>query len=488
MADSVARKSLEPYLPDGVLFYPHQVAGVRELVKRRNFLLADEMGLGKSLQALTVFIVDVMHRGAESAVVVCPATLKGNWADEIEKFTRLNWVVLGFQEKDGKIRTLSKEGREKQLIEFALMPSPKVLITNYEQILVHLGELNGMRFDVGIYDEAHYLKNPRAKRTKAAHGLRTKRTFLLTGSPLLNHVNELWSLLHKLDPVAYPKYWSFVNRYAVFGGYQDKQIVGVKNESELIERIDRIMVRRLKKDVLDLPEVQVIQRRVDLSNEQQKLYDEVIEDLRITIPRDPDPMEIENALTKFLRLKQICATTLPFTDEDHSNKLDLVVQDIMALREEGYRVVVFTQFRAVIMALERRLNKEGVSPFVLHGDVAQQHRQPLIAEWSVNTVQAPILCMMQVAGLGLNMTAARHCMFVDKLFVPLLNQQAVDRLHRIGADKTQPVQVFEYITRNTVENRVEAILRTKSKIFNTIIEMGDFRKKLIEALMEEEVA
>jgi SNF2 family DNA or RNA helicase len=478
-SNGVSRKTLEPYIKDEVEFYPHQVEGVRELVRRKSFILGDDMGLGKSLQALTVFAADVYRGWAETALVVCPVTLKGNWADEIEKFSGFPSITL-----EG-----TPNQRIKQLIEFSAIAGPKILICNYEQVVAHQDTLDSFQFDVAIFDEAHYLKNHKAKRTKACMDVYSRRSFMLTGTPMLNHVNELWTLLHRIG--AYDRgYWQFVNRYAVFGGYKDKQIVGVKNEKELTELLNRYMVRRLKKDVLDLPEVQIIERRIDLLPEQRKLYDEVFTDMKLTRAGSLEPDDIENALTKFLRLKEICGTTYKFTGEDNSSKLDLAVADDIELLENGHKVVVFTQFRDMQACYAKRLaDAVGAPIWQLHGDIPKPDRQPTVKEWSNTQEPGVLVCMLQIAGIGLNMTAARHASFLDKLFVPGLNQQAIDRLHRIGASRTQPVQVREYLARGTIENRVNQILRTKAKIFGEIVESDpDWKRKLVQLRMEDEAA
>lgn len=482
------RKSLQPWLYDTVEYYSHQLDGVRQLAKMRNFLLADDMGLGKSLQALTVATIDVVRGWAEKILVVAPVSLKANWQDEIEKFTTFPNVILG-QEIDGdKIKSLSPAKRVKQLEEFEKIAGPKILITNYEQIIPHWADLNKIGFDIVIFDEAHYIKNYKSKRTKAALKLEGTRFFLLTGTPMLNHVNELWPLLHRIDPTGYPRYWPFIQRYAVFGGYKDKQIVGVKNEKELTERLHSVMLRRMKKDVLDLPDVQIIQRRVDLAPEQRKVYDQVVEEMRLERVGQEELDDIENPLTKFLRLKQICGTTLPFTGVDVSSKLDLAVEDAIEILENGHKLVVFTQFRDVLEAFATRLDKAApeFDIWEIHGDIPKEQRVPVVREWTADSKPGALVCMLQIAGVGLNMVAAQHAFFLDKLFTPGMNQQAIDRLHRIGQSETQPVQVYEYICRNTIENRVEQILRTKKKLFGSIVDESDFKRKLIQALMEEE--
>lgn len=494
MSDQVrngVRKSMEPWLRDEVQFYEHQITGIRQMMTMRNFLLADDMGLGKSLQAITVATGDIIRSWAEKIIVIAPITLKSNWSDEFDKFTGIPHMILG-QTIDPKnperLRPLSPAKRETQLAEFMAMKGPRALITNYEQIDKHLKTLNSMKFDIAIFDEAHYLKNNRAKRTVACHKLRTNRYFMLTGTPMLNQVNELWGILHLIDPVGYPKYWTFRNRYCVFGGWQDKQIVGVKNEKELTERLNHVMIRRLKKDVLDLPDVQTIIKKLDLSEAQKKLYDKTERDLEIQIVGLDSPSEIENALTKLLRLKQICGTTLPFTGVDDSAKLDQAIEDTLEITKSG-KLVVFTQFRDVQEAFCDRLDKAVPSMPIweLNGDVPQYLRGKVVQEWTESPVNGVIVCMLQIAGLGLNMTAARHGMFLDKLWVPGLNQQAIDRLHRIGQSETQPVQILEYHMKGTVETRVEYILKTKSKLFGTIVNDADFKQKLITALRNKKL-
>lgn len=482
----VSRKSLEK-IHDSINYYPHQIVGIRELAKRNSFILADEMGLGKSLQALTVAAIDYERGRARRVLVVAPASLKGNWADEITTFTSFSHVVV-----DGtpNVRKLQLKEYEDSGAEF--------LIVNYEQVKAHLDLLNKFKFDIVIFDEAHYLKSHKTQRTVACHKLKARRKFLLTGSPILNQVNELWSLLHIVSPIEYPKYWQFVNRYAVWGGYKDKQIVGVKNEKELIDKIDIVMLRRLKRDVLDLPEKQYITVRVDLSEKQRALYRQASEDMKIDSPGSASPMEIQNALTKFLRLKQICGTTatIPGYDDD-SIKLDVAVDKIQEVLAGGRPTVVFTQFREVQQCLMNRLAEKNLATYQLNGDTPTSERVPIVKAWAAHGEPVPgqkhknpracMVAMLQVAGVGLNMTAANTAIFVDKLFVPKLNEQAEDRIHRIGADKSQPIQIIELIARNTIESRIEVILKRKRKLFDTLVDNDTaWKKALIEAMQEDE--
>ncbi|MDN5745501.1 MAG: DEAD/DEAH box helicase [Nocardioidaceae bacterium] len=491
------RKSLEPWISDDVRYYEHQAEGVRYMAQRRSVLLADDMGLGKSLQTLTTFAIDVKRGRSETMIVVCPASLKVNWIEETEKFTKFPVSLL-----DG-----SPKKRKAQLADFAADTGPRILVINYEQIKPHLRALNEIHFDIAAFDEAHYMKNYKAARTKAAAALISRRSLLLTGSPLLNHVNELWPLLDRISPGEWGGYWAFARRFCVFGGFEGKQIIGVKNEKELTARLQNVMLRRLKKDVLDLPEVQYIRKTIDLHERQRTIYRQVLSEMKLDTGGGDDPQDIDNVLTKFLRLKQICGTTASVMEDgsDYSLKLDAAVEDARQIVDNGERIVAFTQFRSVQEAYAKRLQgngniARGVPVYILNGDVPSApdgkdpkdpskrwSRQEIVHQWANADEPGVIVAMFQVAGVGLNMTAARYGQFLDKLFVPALNSQAVDRMHRIGADETHPVQILEYITRDTVEERVEKILSAKHKVFTKIIEKDPWSDKLLQSVLEEEL-
>lgn len=479
MTPSANRKPLRK-IKDETGYYEHQAEGVRLMARMGSFLLCDEMGLGKSLEALTVAAIDFELGIANRVLIVCPVFLKWNWLDEIKKFTKFTAIVLNGTPTE----------RHEQ-IELYRNAGFDILIVNYEQVIAHQKELNDLSFDIIIYDEAHYIKNPKSKRTKAALGLYGRRNFMLTGSPILNQAHELWPLLYKVKPDQFPNYYRFVNRFCRKGGYQNKQVVGVKNQLELQSHIDNVMIRRLKKDCLDLPDKQYIQIDVDFHPMQRLLYIQAEEDLAIhRWAGDPEPLELENALTKALRLKQICGTTATIDgiEEDHSYKLDKAIELVQELAENDHKVVVFTQFRKVQACFLKRLDalKPPIKWFQLNGDVPMQQRSEIVKQWEDTSQPAAMVAMLQVAGVGLNMTAASHCIFLDKLWVPKLNEQAEDRLHRIGADKTQPIQIYHIVIKGSIERRIESILRQKRKLFDSLIEDSDWKKAIYQALREEE--
>lgn len=458
------RKMLDR-INDHIDFYDHQIDGVRRGNKMASFILADEMGLGKSLTASTIAACDFERGWAKRMLIVCPSFLKWNWAEELDTMTSYSYVIYHGTPKE---RAVLRD-------DF----NADILITNYEQIVNDFDQLNAMGWDIVIVDEAHFIKSKSSKRSKAVRDLKRGRMFLLTGSPMLNRPDELWALLNACDPSRFPRYYPFVNRFCVMGGWKSKQIVGAKNKDELRGLLQEYMIRRLKKDCLDLPDKQVIPIIVELHPEQRKAYDQMDAELKLEIPGDPTPMEAENILTKMLRLKQICATPASIGLPDNSYKLDKAMEmceEFVTDSESPTPVVVFTQFRAVQRAMGARLDAAGIPYWAMNGDTPKDKRIELVNEWAANPQPGVIMIMLQM-GVGLNLTAANKAIFIDRLYVPKLNEQAEDRCHRIGANLTKPVQIFNIVARDTVEERIEKILAAKRKLFDSVVEMDSSWKQ-----------
>lgn len=492
MTDSVKpAKSLEPYIRDGIVYYPHQLDGIRKMAKMKSLILGDDMGLGKTLQSLTVFGIDLKMGKAETCIIICPATVKANWANEIEKFTRIPYTILGEEKVNGKFRKITDSAeRTFQLSGFFLDKGPRILITNYEQFTNedYSRILLARKFDVAIMDEVHRMKDPEAKRTKAVMSVKSNRSFLLTGTPLLNRVQELWTLFNRIDPDKYPDPYRFANRYVVYGTGKFKKIVGTKNEAELRNRLGEVMIRRLKQHVLGTEKPTIVPVYVGLSDAQQELYTQAEDDFMLTDPVTGEFIDVDGDLAKFHRLVQICGTPRAVGPNfpDESLKLDKCIEMLDELAvENGEKVVVFTRLKPVLECLLGRAKKAfpNIPIYGISGDVPIPNRVPMIEEWGKVEGPAIIFAMIQVAGVGLNMTAASNVIFVDKLTVPGLNRQAIDRVDRIG--QTKPVVVYELLVRGSVEHRIEEILADKGALFDSIVEGSMAVNNLIHMLKEK---
>jgi SNF2 family DNA or RNA helicase len=448
---------------DAPPLYDYQDEGRRWLRSRMSGLLADEMGLGKTVQALAAFCDFKNTRPDARLLVVAPNRLLSTWEEEALKWTTYSVAVA----TGSAVKRLD-----------AINAKADITVIAYDNLKRNLPDLNDTGFAMVVFDEAHYLKDQRSQRTKAAFGLRCLRRVLMTGSPLLNRVDELWPLLFLIDPPSFSNYWTFVNRYAVFGGWQDKQIIGVQNAAELRSKIAPLMLRRLKADVLEaLPPKTVVRRECELLPSQRKMYDQARNELRVEFADHEE--EISNALTKLLRLKQITGTPACFGAPDESAKLDLLM-DVLDEIGDDNKVVVFTHFRGVATAIENRLVAAKIPYARFTGAESDVERTTARRAFQTLSIAAGgprvLLCSYGVATEGITLTAASHAVMVDKLYVPALQSQAEDRLHRVG--QKDNVTIIELFAKNTIDTRIEKILATKRGVFESIITEDAFEASL----------
>ncbi|MGE0342528.1 MAG: DEAD/DEAH box helicase [Porticoccaceae bacterium] len=496
---TIELKNPLPMVQPGLKFYQHQAEGIPWLIRRDSWLLADDMGLGKTIQT-QVALAWMHNKGLiKRVLVICPPSLKDNWFEETEQKTKFVPVVV----------PATTPKRRTRIIEDFDNGGGDILIVNFEQVIAHFDQLMALRFDAVVVDECHLVKNRKSKRTKAVLALTNgiQHRCLLTGSPILNNVDDLWTLLHMIDPQGAPSYWTYRNRYVKLSSFKlDRMdpktgkmrkvtintVVGVKNEAELHQKLKLVMLRREKSECMDLPDKHEIVYRVSMSDEQRKVYDEALAGI-INVPGEPDPMEVESAIVQFGILKAICGTTLAVSDQfgDHSGKLDRAVELAIEMFENGKSFVAFTQHRPVLAAWAARLAKAGFTDnsFQLHGHVKQGDRQAVVRDWTTlveSGTPSVLSCMYQIGGVGFNMTACSTVMQIDKLFVPKLNDQAIDRVHRIGVDLTRPVDVISFVTKDSIESRIEEINRNKRKVFGMVVDgmsEAEYKRRLVKAVM-----
>jgi SNF2 family DNA or RNA helicase len=467
-------KKIPTKIRQDIQFLDHQVEGIRALNKIKSWILADQMGLGKTLQSLSVAAID-FDKGLAHRILVVAGTkqLKYQWGDELEKLTNFTYHIL-----DG-----TPTQRRKQLDRFISgdLQDRDILIVNYEQISKHIASLNAAGFEICIVDECHEVKNPDAIKTKAIHQLEMDRWFLLSGTPVLNRPDELWSPLKLIDPEGTPAYDTWVNRHCLFDAKTGK-VVGVKKKEALRQYMGTIMLRRLKKDCLDLPDKQYVRINVELTPRQREAYDAALQEIQREAPVNPTHKQRFALLSKSLKLRQICSTMATLGEEDDSAKLDALVDDIKALVKDEQKTVVFTQWLATLGSIQERLHRAGITFWAISGEVQGLARNDRVKAWTATEEPAVLVCMYQVAAVGLNLTAASTALMADKLYVPGKLEQAEDRLHRIGQE--HPVTIREYISRRTIEEKIERILANKGEMIDTLLPNSGWDEKLYELILE----
>ena len=451
--------------------FPYQLEGVRFLVQYKRALLADDMGLGKTVQAIMAAI-----EIGKKILVVCPASLKRNWQREFN-----HWAP--------EWETQIIEGTPKQRQEQMASSSAKVFICSWELLRLgakvdkktlstigpELTTLGKMKFDVCIMDEAHKIKNRKALVTMCAAYLAKciPYVFPLTGTPMMNNPDDLYSILNVLSPREFKSYWKFVERWCVVSsdGY-GYTVGGLKPNASgaLKAMLGQLVLRRTKGEVLkDLPEKRVQKFYCTLEGKQAKIYNEMSEEMYTQW--EGEVISATVVIAQITRLRQIlidptlmmkeyCASPL------EGAKIDALLTIFDGLGEE--KMVVFSQFSQACKRLKITLEKAGYKGTILTGDMNSKNRDIAVQKFQEDPTCKFIIVSTLAGGTGLTLTAASTAIFLDKYWTPAINLQAQDRLHRIGQKKS--VTIIELLGENTVEDSIEELLRYKYEQFQSLFE------------------
>jgi SNF2 family DNA or RNA helicase len=457
-------------IPDELFDYQRE--GVDFLVRTPRALLGDEMGLGKTVQTIVASLLTADKE--DSLLIVCPNSLKWNWAKEFERWAPNTTV---------QIISGDRATRRMQIA------SPThVTIVNYE--LFRYGskdergnrtwsddvqEIMKRRWKTIVLDEAHRVKNRDAQVTKAMTALTKsiERVYLLTGTPILNRVDELWSLLRILFPREYTSYWRFVERYCQVGSNGFGTEIGPARPEmlpELRQILKGFTLRRLKRDVLPtLPRKLPIRRVwVPLEEKQRAIYQEMAEDM-MTVLSSGETVSAAVAVAQITRLKQIVIDPNLMTSPNlplAGTKVDATLDILESL--PGEKVVIFSQFATALKRLQLTLESKGYKTGIITGEVTGESRQQMVDQFQNDPSIQVLLCGLKSGGVGITLTAAHTAIFLDKFWNPALNWQAQERLDRIG--QTEPVTIIELLAQDTIEEAIEKLLQHKADLFSSLFE------------------
>jgi superfamily II DNA or RNA helicase len=439
--------------------YQHQ--GVNWLQFLREYelagILADDMGLGKTIQALVHLLIEKQQgRLIKPCLIVAPTSVIYNWANEIKKFTPdLSYIVLH---------------GPKRHQDFSILHEYDLVITSYALILKDFELHQENDYYYLVLDEAHYIKNPKTSIYQAMLKIKPQHKLCLTGTPMENHLGELWSQFNFLLPgfLAGNKQFSKLFRTPI-EKHQD-----FERKVLLNQRIKPFMLRRTKEKIAkELPKKTTIVQMLRIEGKQAELYESVrlamdvrLKDIIAEKGLQRSQIEILDAL---LKLRQVCnhpqlLSMASAKAIKQSAKLEFLMETLPEMIDEGRKILVFSQFTSMLSLIENELIKHNISFVKLTGE--SRNRQDLVDSFQNGNIPV-FLISLRAGGVGLNLTAADTVIHFDPWWNPAVENQATDRAYRIGQDK--PVFVYKLIVENSIEERIQQIQVNKAELANALL-------------------
>ena len=446
---------------------PYQRAGVAWLARLAHWgagaILADEMGLGKTVQTLAV-LGDRAALGP--ALVVAPTSVVANWIDDAARFVpELRVRLFRGPDRDACLRGLG---------------AGDLLVTSYAIATMDADKLAAIEFASLVLDEAQAVKNATTERSRALRGLRAAWRLGLTGTPIENHLGEIWSLMRVISPGFLGSWEQFRGRFAV----PIEKFADEGRRRALSRLLRPFVLRRTKAEVApELPARTEVVRMVRLSTEERTLYDELrlstIDELtRAARDRERDPQSLRFVLLAALtRLRQLCChprLVYPRTQAG-SAKAAYLLDLLSELREGGHQVLVFSQFRSFLEILAPRLRQHGHRVLVLDGTTPAETREQRIAAFQTGQAEV-FLISLKAGGFGLNLTAADTVIHLDPWWNPAVEDQATARAHRIG--QRRPVTAVRLVARGTIEESVLGLHAAKRALAAALLDGTDLAASL----------
>lgn len=433
-------------------------------------ILADDMGLGKTLQS----IVYMASFPEKCHLVVCPTSLVYNWQEEVATYVpHLKTVIV-----QG-----APEVRQELIKNYE---NVNIIITSYPLLRRDFECYADVPIDTMFIDEAQFIKNPGSQNSKAVKKIHARCKFALTGTPIENSLTELWSIFDYILPGYLLSHRKFVEEY-------EKPIVRDENTDVLAslgKKIQPFILRRMKKDVLkELPDKLEKKMVTELTEKQRQLYlsflANIREELHETIEQngfEKSRMQILSALT---RLRQICCHPSTFVEnyDGDSGKLELLMDILPGMLENGHRILIFSQFTSMLSIISKRLEESDIRYYYLDGNTKPEERIDMVNTFNEGERQV-FLISLKAGGTGLNLTGADTVIHFDPWWNPAVEDQATDRAYRIGQKNT--VNVFRLLTKNTIEEKIFKLQEKKKDLSDSIIEAREvFINKLTKEEMEE---
>ena len=423
-------------------------------------ILADDMGLGKTLQVISVLLSE-KGQSNKSSLIVAPSSLIYNWESEIHKFAPgLTTMIIH-----------GDPATRRQLIQDS--SNVDIVITSYDLIRRDVESYQSQSFRYCILDEAHYIKNHTTLIAKAVKKVNSEIRFALTGTPIENSLSDLWSIFDFILPGYFGTYAQFRKKYEV--PIMKQQNLNLL--SRIHQQVAPFILRRLKKDVLkELPEKIETSMYCEMDKTQRDLYHAMVYEMKEEMNQEIQEQGIERSRIKILallmRLRQICCDPSLYLEnyKGESAKLKLCLELVDECISTGHKVLIFSQFTSMLDILSKELTAKEIKHLMLTGSTKTNERLALTEQF--NSDDTPVfLISLKAGGTGLNLTGADVVIHYDPWWNMSAQNQATDRAHRLGQEKT--VQVFKLFVKNTIEEKIERLQQRKRDLTEAIVQEGE---------------
>ena len=420
--------------------------------------LADDMGLGKTVQTIA-FLLSKMKEGP--ALVAAPASVVPNWRNELKRFSpALNVHILNTA--DDRQETIKKA------------KAGDIVITTYGLFVTEEKSLTEKKWNTVCLDEAHVIKNRETKTSSAVMQLQAKYRIILTGTPVQNHLGELWNLFQFINPGLLGSYDHFSRKYIVPIEQQDN-----KERSRQLRRIIApFMLRRTKQEVVEeLPDKTEINMPVELSDDEMSVYEVIRRRAKKLLENEKSGSVSVNTLAEITKLRQAAcdAGLVESTWKGNSSKIKLLTELVENIIGGGNTVLVFSQFTSFLALVKKAFDAIGLPYLYLDGSVSMRKREQLVSQFQHG--ECPVFIIsLKAGGLGLNLTSANYVIHLDPWWNPAIEQQATDRAYRIG--QRQNVTVYHLISQHTIEEKILRLHNTKRDLADAMLEGSNQSHKL----------
>lgn len=443
--------------------YPYQQKGVEFAAFREGVIIADEMGLGKTLQAIATAVVKKEVFGFERCLIICPASLKNQWKQEIEKFS---------YEKAEVIEGLPTYRRKRYLESDAYF-----LIVNYETVLRDKTAINQASMDFIVLDEAQRIKNYDTLTARAVKALKKKHGLIITGTPIENRLIDLFSLMDFIDPYMLTPLWEFSYQHCYFDTKLKNKITGYYNLQQLRERLSSILLRREKREVIkELPHITEVDVPVQMSWEQREYHSNAAMGVAAILRKKfITPYDMNRLMLLLNQMRMACDSTFLIDKETHiSPKLEElrhILVEKMDLTNSDRKVIIFSEWVRMNGIIGKMLREHGIPYVELSGKVPVKNRQKLVNEFQ-NNPRCKVFLSSEAGGAGLNLQAADTVINFELPWNPAKKNQRIGRIDRLG-QRADHLTVINLITRNSIEMRIATGLELKQSLFDSVLSPGN---------------